>query len=117
MRDDPQILPKRLAAFVRPIPAKTLAQRIGCDDRTAENIRRGHWPIARHWSGLIAAFGADVLEAVFGPDVNETHARLQAEVRELEEELERKRAVLRQARDARARDPSRVATPEERAFQ
>jgi hypothetical protein len=68
MRDDPQVLSRRLAAFVRPIPAKVLADRIGCTERTAENIRRGHWPIARHWLALVRTFGRDLTECVFHPD-------------------------------------------------
>jgi hypothetical protein len=47
MPDDPQTLSRRLAGFVRPIPAKVLAHKLGCTERTAENIRRGHWPQKR----------------------------------------------------------------------
>jgi len=65
MADDPQVLSQRLARFVAPVPAKHLSRLIGCDVRTAENMKRGHWPIARHWAGLIRAFGEDVTEAVF----------------------------------------------------
>ena len=93
MRDDPQLLARRLARFASEIPAKTLAERVGCDVRTAENIRRGHWPIARHWLGLVGAFGRDVTEAVFHPDA--AALRLEREVAELEAELDRKRAALR----------------------
>lgn len=94
MRVDPQLLQDRLAAFVRQRgDAKTLARLIDCDVRTAENIRRGHWPNARHWLGLIAAFGADVTDAVFHPD--QAAARLEAEVRELERQLEERKAALR----------------------
>jgi hypothetical protein len=67
MRDDPQVLSRRLAAFVRPIPAKVLAEKIGCTERTAENIRRGHWPIARHWLALVRTFGRDLTESFFTP--------------------------------------------------
>lgn len=92
MRDDPQILANRLAEYLRPVPAKKLARAVGCDVRTAENIRRGHWPIARHWSGLIRAFGEDLTEAVFHPE--KAIARLEREVADLEEQLAAKRAAL-----------------------
>lgn len=93
MRDDPYLLRERLARFVERVPAKELSRQIGCDVRTAENIRRGHWPIARHWLGLVGAFGRDVTEAVFHPDA--AALRLEREVAELEAELDRKRAALR----------------------
>lgn len=92
MRRDPHILRERLARFVQPVPAKELARRIGCDVRTAENIRRAHWPIARHWAGLIAAFGRDVTEAVFHPDA--AASRLEEECAELEARLAERRAAL-----------------------
>jgi len=91
--EDPQLLSRRLARFVEPMPAKALSERIGCDVRTAENIRRGHWPIARHWAGLIAAFGRDLTEAVFHPDA--AQERLAEEVAELEARLAERRAALR----------------------
>jgi hypothetical protein len=63
---DPQLLSGRLAAFVRTKgSAKLLARAIGCDVRTAENIRRGTWPGARNWSGLWDAYGVEVVDAVF----------------------------------------------------
>jgi hypothetical protein len=101
MRDDPQLLSKRLAEFVRQLPAKDLSERVGCDLRTAENMRRGHWPIARHWLGLLAAFGEDLTEAVFHPERAE--ARLAREVAELEEQIRRKRAALEDAERHAAR--------------
>lgn len=114
MRDDPQLLQGRLASFVRQrADAKTLARMIDCDVRTAENIRRGHWPTARHWLGLIAAFGADVTEAVFHPD--QAAARLEAEVRALEEQLEERKAALRETAGPGARAPQAVAPVLDRA--
>ena len=92
MRDDPQTLSRRLAAYLRPVPAKALSRRIGCDVRTAENIRRGHWPIARHWLGLIAAFGRDLTDAVFHPEA--AAMRLEQEVADLEAKLADRRAAL-----------------------
>lgn len=93
MRGDPQLLARRLARFVERVPAKELSSRIGCDVRTAENIRQGHWPIARHWAGLLATFGRDLTDAVFHPDA--AAMRLQQEVADLEAKLAERRAVLR----------------------
>lgn len=93
MRSDPQLLSKRLSNFVSPLPAKELSRRIGCDVRTAENIRAGHWPIARHWIGLLSAFGEDLTEAVFHPE--KAAQRLEREVRDLEEQLAKRRVELR----------------------
>ncbi len=102
MGRDPHILSKRLAAFVkRQGSAKELSDRIGCDVRTAENIREGHWPIARHWLGLLLAFGKDLTDAVFHPD--EAAARLELEVAALDQALARKRADLLHAQSYLAR--------------
>lgn len=104
MRPDPQILSRRLAAYVRPYPAKVLAQKIGCTERTAENIRRGHWPIARHWAALVRQFGRDLTDCVFHPD--EAYARLSEEVAELEAKLaERRRALGVVEKEARSSGP------------
>jgi hypothetical protein len=93
MVDDPHLLARRLSAFVRPRgTAKELSAMIGCDIRTAENIREGHWPIARHWLGIFRAFGDDAIEAVFHPE--QAVARLEQEVRELEQAAAKKRADL-----------------------
>lgn len=113
MEHDPQLLRTRLKAFVRRTDAKTLARAVGCDVRTAENIREGHWPNARHWLGLLAAFGEDITEAVFHPDKAAT--RLEVEVRELEEALEARRAALRDVARAHVRRPQAVAAVEDRA--
>lgn len=109
MVSDPQLLSARLAAFVRSKgDAKTLARTISCDVRTAENMRSGrHWPTARHWAGLLAAFGQDVTEAVFHPD--QAAARLEKEVLHLEQQLAARRAALRDVAGAQARDPQIVA--------
>jgi hypothetical protein len=116
MRDDPQVLSRRLAAFVSSVPAKVLADRIGCTERTAENIRRGHWPIARHWAGLVRMFGRDLTECVFHPDA--AAARLAEEVAALEAQLAERRAALRvvekEARSIGARPQGAVAPHEDR---
>lgn len=117
VRTDPQVLSKRLAAFVRPMPAKVLADKLGCTERTAENIRRGHWPIARHWLALVRLFGRDLTECVFHPDA--AAARLAEEVAELEAKLAERRAALRVAEEAdrtAAGAPRAVATREGRSF-
>jgi hypothetical protein len=107
VRDDPQVLSRRLARFVRDVPAKTLAAQVGCDTRTAENIRRGHWPIARHWLGLVRTFGRDLTEAVFHPDA--AAARLEEEVAELEAKLAERRAVLAVVETGRPSHRARLA--------
>lgn len=111
VKRDPQLLQRRLAAFIEPIPAKELSRRIGCDVRTAENLRRGHWPIARHWLGLLQAFGEDITEAVFHPE--KAAERLERECRELERQLQARRAALaaqeKQARSFAPRRPPSAA--------
>lgn len=73
--------------------AKHLAKQIGCDPRTAEGFRAGrHWPQAKHWLGIVAAFGKDVTEAVFHPE--QAAERLQREVAELARQLSEKEAQL-----------------------
>lgn len=93
MEPDPQVLPRRLRTFLQPVPAKELSRQIGCDLRTAENIKQGHWPIARHWAGLVAAFGRDLTEAVFHPDA--AIERLERELAEHEERAKEAREALR----------------------
>lgn len=93
MADDRQLLSMRLQAFVAPLAAKALAQRIGCDVRTAENIKKGYWPIARHWLGLVRAFGRDITDAVFHPD--DAIERLTREVAQHEQQLAAARSKLR----------------------
>lgn len=107
MRDDPQVLTRRLARFVSSVPAKELAAAADCSVRTAENIRGGHWPIARHWLGLVRTFGRDLTEAVFHPDA--AAARLEEEVAELEAKLAERRAVLAVVETGRQGARPRVA--------
>lgn len=94
-----------LGAFLRKRggSAKELARAIGCDPRSAENYRAGrYWPQAKHWAGLVSAFGKDVTEAVFHPD--ETAARLALEIRDLETRL----AQTKAARDEAERHAARL---------
>lgn len=93
-----------LGAFLRRRAgsAKDLARIIGCDPRSAENYRAGrYWPQAKHWAGLVSAFGKDVTEAVFHPD--EAAARLATEIRDLEDHLAKKRAALADSESAAVR--------------
>lgn len=82
MRDDPRSLQTRLSAFVAGrTTSKQLARMIDSDVRTAENIRRGHWPQARHFAAIVRLFGRDVIDAVFSPEIAAVEARLEAEER------------------------------------
>lgn len=82
MRDDPRSLSTRLASFVAGrVTTKQLARLLDSDVRTAENIRRGHWPQARHFAAIVRAFGQDVIDAVFTPEIDTVEARLEAEER------------------------------------
>jgi hypothetical protein len=100
---DPQILSRRLGAFLKAQgPTKDIARRIEADERTVENIRAGRsWPIARHWLRIWFEFGDDVLEAVFYPERVEARLTREAEARE-------------QARNQRIESASRLAV--EKAF-
>lgn len=77
--------------------AKNLARDIGCTERTAKNILGGHWPRAAHLRAIVATFGRDAWDALFGPDIDETSARLAREVRDLEQKLQEKRDALARA--------------------
>ena len=95
--------------------AKRLARDIGdCDPRTAENILNGHWPSAKHWKGIVRAFGRDVLDAVFAPEIEPVVARLEAEVSALEQQLEEKRAQARKAQGVGPRLATVAALHEDR---
>lgn len=85
---DPNILLRRLADFVRPYPAKRLADWFGCTEKTAEHFRQGtSWPNARHWVLIVRHFGNDILDSLYGPEINDTLARLRREERQLREKL------------------------------
>jgi hypothetical protein len=106
MERNPHVLSERLSAYLRRrTNAKGLARSIGCDPRTAENVLSGHWPNARHWLGIVSAFGADVTEAVFHPQ--DAVARLETEVERLERELADIRA---RAAEAQGFAPCRAGT-------
>lgn len=82
---DSQILPSRLADFLRRQgSAKQLSLRLDVDIRTMNNLRAGvTWPIARHWWSIWVEFGDDVIEAVFHPE--RVEARLIREAAERDE--------------------------------
>lgn len=108
MEPNPHILSERLSAYLRRrTNAKGLARLVPCDPRTAENILSGHWPGARHWLGIVSAFGADVTQAVFHPD--DAVARLSTEVERLERELADTRARAAEAARFAPRLPAAVA--------
>ena len=102
MRDDPRSLQTRLAAFVAgKVTTKQLARLLDSDVRTAENIRRGHWPQAKHFAAIVRAFGSDVIDAVFTPEIDAVEARLEAEERHARQAY----LAARAARQASVRAP------------
>lgn len=108
--DDPRILLDRLADYVRPYPAKTLARLLGCTPKTAEHFRAGtSWPNARHWRLIVQAFGRDALDAIFAPDIDAVAARLASEERALERQLHELRARRQAAQGPVAGHPQRRA--------
>lgn len=77
---------------------KRLAGDIDCTQKAAENILGGHWPSDLHFAAIVRRFGRDVLDAVFGQDIDATVARLTAEARDLEQQLQDIQARARQVR-------------------
>lgn len=92
-----------------------LARDLECSKKQAENLLLGHWPGPVTFSAIVRRFGTDILDIIFGDEIAATKARLQAEVRQLEEALERKRASLGQADGAVARPPGGMAPVQDRA--
>lgn len=83
-------LQSRLSAYLRKRcpTAKHLAREISVDPRTASNYLNEYWPGAAQWQSIAAAFGDEVVNAVFRPDIDEQQARLNALIGEKEAELE-----------------------------
>jgi hypothetical protein len=109
MADFRQPLSDRLPAFLaRRLPHagrdKHLAREIDVDPRTARNILAGHWPSREAWRGIVRAFGRDVLDAVFAPEIDEVLARQAAEIKALEEQLANRRARYRAVAGAATAD-------------
>lgn len=83
MGGDRQILQDRLSRFMRPLPDKVLARKVGCTERTARHFKEGTaWPNARHWWNIWVEFGDDVVEAVFYAERVEARLKREAEERE-----------------------------------
>lgn len=98
--------------------AKDLARLIDCDPRTAEGFRAGrYWPGARHWRLIARQFGHDVLQAVYGPEIDQQLARLTAEQRLLEERLHELRARRAAAAGGRYSPTERLAAAEDRSLE
>jgi hypothetical protein len=123
MGRDSHDLRGRLASYLRKQyqghGAKRLANDIGCTPKTAENILGGHWPRAEHLASIVRHFRRDVVDAVFGPEIDETVSRLQQEVRDLERQLAAKRAHLRESAGdypSTSRGASPHETVEQRTF-
>jgi hypothetical protein len=109
MEQHPRVLSDRLSAYLRRrMNAKSLARAINCDPRTAENLLSGTWPGARHWYGIVRAFGHDVTEAVFHPQ--DAISRLEIEVERLEHELADTRARAAEVARFEPSRPTPVAT-------
>ena len=77
---------------------KRLSSDIDCTPKAAENILGGHWPSDLHFAAIVRRFGRDVLDAVFGSEIDATIARLTEEARTLEQQLSDVRARTRQAK-------------------
>lgn len=111
---------ERLAGYLnRKFPArdgyrtKRIANTFRTTPATAENWLRGHWPQSKHLQRIVRHFGQDVLDAIFGPDIDETLARLRQEEAQLEAQLAEKRA-RRLAAESRLVSPAKpleVAPP------
>lgn len=80
---------------------KRLSGDLKCTQKTAENILAGHWPSDLHFAAIVRRFGRDVLDAVFGQDIDATVARLTEEARQLEQQLQDIRARAAQAQGYR----------------
>lgn len=115
MQSTERDLSEMLGAYLRARTpsAKHLARQIGCDPRTAEGFRAGrHWPQAKHWMGLIGAFGKDITEAVFHPE--QAAERLQREVADLERKLAEQKAQLQLVESEARSFAARAQTAETR---
>lgn len=88
--------------------AKRFASAIGATPKAAQNILAGHWPNSRHWARIAILFGRDVLDAVFGPDIDGTVARLRQEEVRLEQQLLETRARRLEVEGAHARAEERL---------
>jgi hypothetical protein len=93
---------ERLAVYLRSQyrrdhRTKRLSADLDCTPKAAENILGGHWPSDLHFAAIVRRFGRDVLDAVFGSEIDATIARLTEEARTLEQQLSDVRSRARQA--------------------
>lgn len=93
-------------------PIQRLSKAIGCTNKTAENILGGHWPSAHHLQRIVILFGRDVLDAVFGPDIDGTLDRLRQEEVRLEQQLLETRARRLSVEGAGTRADERLEAAE-----
>lgn len=103
---------ERMGAFLRsryPLAGRDalLAADLGITPRAARNLLLGHWPSDEVFDRLLDVFGAAFEEALCGPVVRAAVARFAAAERAAEEELERARALRRQAEGAGVPLPAR----------
>lgn len=92
---------ERLSAYLRrqyPITGrdKQLAREIGTSARAARNLFDNHWPGDETWAAIVRRFGADVLRAVFAPEIEPVLAELTAREASLARELDSLRARRRE---------------------
>lgn len=92
---------ERLSAYLRrQYPStgrdKQLAREIGTSPRAARNLFEDHWPGDETWAAIVRRFGADVLRAVFAPEIEPVLAELTETEARLAKELESLRARRRE---------------------
>lgn len=103
MAENYQVRPReRLSAYLRrQYPGlgrdKLLARELGTSPRTARNLFEDHWPGDETWAAIVRRFGADVLRAVFAPEIAPVLAELSETEARLAKELESLRARRREA--------------------
>lgn len=91
---------------------KRLASALHCKVKTAENLLAGHWPSPEHLQRIVIIFGRDVIDAVFGPDIDGTLDRLRQEEVRLEQQLLETRARRLAVEGAHARADERLEAAE-----
>lgn len=94
---------------------KRFERAIHCTPKAAENILNGHWPSALHFQRIVILFGRDVLDAVFGPDIDGTITRLRQEEVRLEQQLLTTRARRLEVEGANARAEERLEAAQDGA--
>lgn len=110
-------LRERLGRFLAdhyrgPLAVARLSNDLACSRKTAENLLLAHWPNDLTFAAILRRFGKDVWSSVFAPEIEPVLAKLEAEERRLERELEAKRAQRRQVAGADAQHPDLFAALE-----